>query len=159
MAAGKLVFVDGLTALFSASSEGGVVEKGVGQGVKVLRSASGVDVEREVREVAEGLKGGEGAGRMARVVLVLDQPDVVLAATGTGTGTGMGTSTTSSGAGGAGGMGMDEVVASLRQVGLPFRLPSSVASPLGMASIFATIPPFHVPGPTYPVQLLTWRCD
>jgi len=145
MAAGKLVYVDGLTALFSPSLEGPWA-KGDGQGVKVLRSASAVDVERDIREVVEGLKGGEGRGRMAKVVMVLDQLDVVLAATGMG----MGTSTTSSGAEGGGGMGMGmgEVVTSLRQVSLPFLFPSFIASPFRNGrGVFATIPPFHNPGP------------
>lgn len=92
--------------------------------MKVLRSARGADIEREIREVVMEVKGaglgGEG-GREARgargtgkvrVVLVLDQPDLVLAAMGDD---GMG-------------MEMAEVVASLRSVSLPFGPISSVPS-------------------------------
>jgi len=122
VAGGRLAFVDGLTGLLSAlPSEscpplrGG---EGEGRGVKVLRSGRGEDVVREVRGVIERLTGGSGGGggggggraAKARVVLVLDQPDMVLAAMGP-----------SGGAedGGGLGMGLGEVVASLRNVSPP----------------------------------------
>lgn len=110
------MYVDGLGGLFSRlpAAEG----KGEEQGVEVLRSGRGEDIERDVRGVVEELKsgggdghGGDGRGGMGkgRVVLVLDQPDLVLAAMGTGTCTG--------GAEDVGvGMGMGQVVASLRRV-------------------------------------------
>lgn len=106
--------MDGLTGLFSPVPSTGCppLRGGEGEGVKVLRSGRGEDVLKEVRGVVERLVGQGGGGEgNARVVLVLDQPDVVLAAIGPSGGAedgclGMG-------------MGMGEVVASLRNVSPP----------------------------------------
>lgn len=124
--------MDGLTGLFSAPPSTGCspLREGEGEGrsVKVLRSGRGEDVLKEVRGVIERLTGGSGGGEgggggggggeaKTRVVLVLDQPDVVLAA--------MDPSTAADGGGGGMAMGMGEVVASLRNVSAP-SFPSSL---------------------------------
>ncbi|KAI9879197.1 MAG: hypothetical protein M1830_009272 [Pleopsidium flavum] len=92
MQQGRFAFVDGLTGLFTSSSAspvkkgaGQVPESGAGQEIKVLRSSKLERIERDVLEQIEGLKeSGEG-----RVVLVLDQPDLVLAVVGEESGAGV----------------------------------------------------------------------
>ncbi|TQN68107.1 Elongator complex protein 6 [Colletotrichum shisoi] len=71
---GKFVFVDGLSSLFSQGKAAAPGQPAV-KGKRVLRSAKLPDVQRELDAAISDVS---AAG--ARTILVLDQPDVLLAA-------------------------------------------------------------------------------
>ncbi|KAF3802156.1 hypothetical protein GCG54_00012402 [Colletotrichum gloeosporioides] len=68
---GKFVFVDGLSGLFSDATPPPT------KGRRTLRGAKIPDVQRELEAAVADVSGGGG-----KVVLVVDQPDFLLAATG-----------------------------------------------------------------------------
>ncbi|KAI8243652.1 Elongator complex protein 6 [Colletotrichum sp. SAR 10_77] len=68
---GKFVFVDGLSGLFSNAAPPPT------KGRRTLRGAKIPDVQRELEAAVADVSGGGG-----KVVLVVDQPDFLLAATG-----------------------------------------------------------------------------
>ncbi|EQB51292.1 hypothetical protein CGLO_09163 [Colletotrichum gloeosporioides Cg-14] len=68
---GKFVFVDGLSGLFSDAAPPAT------KGRRTLRGAKIADVQRELEAAVADVSGGGG-----KVVLVVDQPDFLLAATG-----------------------------------------------------------------------------
>ncbi|KAI8195633.1 Elongator complex protein 6 [Colletotrichum sp. SAR 10_65] len=68
---GKFVFVDGLSGLFSNAAPPPI------KGRRTLRGAKIPDVQRELEAAVADVSGGGG-----KVVLVVDQPDFLLAATG-----------------------------------------------------------------------------
>ncbi|KAF0318931.1 hypothetical protein GQ607_013890 [Colletotrichum asianum] len=68
---GKFVFVDGLSGLFSNAAPPAT------KGRRTLRGAKIADVQRELEAAVADVSGGGG-----KVVLVVDQPDFLLAATG-----------------------------------------------------------------------------
>ncbi|KAF4907209.1 hypothetical protein CGCVW01_v012618 [Colletotrichum viniferum] len=68
---GKFVFVDGLSGLFSNAAPPPT------KGRRTLRGAKIPDVQRELEAAVADVSGGGG-----KVILVVDQPDFLLAATG-----------------------------------------------------------------------------
>ncbi|KAJ0269182.1 hypothetical protein COL940_012681 [Colletotrichum noveboracense] len=68
---GKFVFIDGLSGLFSKTAPPPT------KGRRTLRGAKIPDVQRELEAAVADVSGGGG-----KVVLVVDQPDFLLAATG-----------------------------------------------------------------------------
>ncbi|KAK7743811.1 hypothetical protein SLS53_003830 [Cytospora paraplurivora] len=86
-AQGRFYFVDGLSRLFLDGTGGGAAANaGAGRGAYGhLESPRIADVARTLGAAVAQLQAGAGAGA-GRVVLVLDQPDVLLAAAGAGDG-------------------------------------------------------------------------
>ncbi|ROW16339.1 hypothetical protein VPNG_02684 [Cytospora leucostoma] len=85
-AQGRFYFLDGLSRLFLDAAGGGVAASaGRGAYGGHLESPRIADVARALGAAVAQLQAGAGAGA-GRVVLVLDQPDVLLAAAGAGDG-------------------------------------------------------------------------
>lgn len=94
---GRFAFVDGLTGLFLPSQRSGG------------RLQDGDDLRAVQRQIGDALAGLD-AGRKRRVVLVLDQPDFLVASTSAGGGEGAG-------------IAVRDVILDLREVCLPFPPP------------------------------------
>ncbi|KAI9819236.1 MAG: hypothetical protein M1827_007392 [Pycnora praestabilis] len=93
---GRFAFVDGLTGLFAASSSLPPAEAGkedetgaAGAMAMTLRSPALERVKKDILQQVERIRGkdgvegmAEGKGKARRVLLIIDQPDLLLAATG-----------------------------------------------------------------------------
>lgn len=77
---GRFVFVDGLTELFRASS--GPESKSAASGNAEKKLLSNSTLEHLSRQLSEAITKSQARGLKSKVVLILDNPDLILAASG-----------------------------------------------------------------------------
>lgn len=75
---GRLVFVDGLTGLFTPPQH---PPEPARKGRRTLRSAKLADVRQELLAAVSDITGSRPEGKKPKTVLIVDQPDLLLAAT------------------------------------------------------------------------------